>query len=457
MAFVYIARSKEDRLECTLYVRDAYVALERKLEELKQESTAHVVISKNEGVGKSWFALYMLVRLLGDKIAVMRHRQEFIFLVSFGAVHNLEELEARWSHVAHYPDDSKYKQYLKPPGHDRPLWMPFWEPHELEALQVKDFAEKVSSVELQQLIGRRGAVPRLVLDHAHQVRIDLRIQDAVGSLQEDDVRAFSPYADRISHRLARIHPPGWKQGDFVHYELTFVSTEIQLTVVQKIHNDMSQDMAALQRLTQSSYAQETRRTLSYFPQAAPAACRVCPGEGFRGPVDQSLLGPPQAAHSSPSEASATDSGSPQAPAVDCNSVHAMTGACSEAEDDSGDTALRPKGDNVARSTWMFMLPALPTQYISRAHSKEHVRTAEKSTTAIAESAKDGTAAEADAFGVGRQAMKDLVDRDVTLVEERVAACEMQFKMSIPPCVAYRAQFQVRAHSHGRPGSVILNG
>ncbi len=50
--------------------------------------------------------------------------------------------------MAHYPDDSKYKQYLKPPGHDRPLWMPFWEPHELEALQVKDFAEKVSSVEV---------------------------------------------------------------------------------------------------------------------------------------------------------------------------------------------------------------------------------------------------------------------------------------------------------------------
>ena len=91
---------------------------------------------------------------------------------------------------------------------------------------------------------------------------------------------------------------------------------------------------------------------------------------------------------------------------------------------------------------------------SRAHSKEHVRTAERSTTATAESAEDGTAAEADVFGVGRQAIKDLVDRDVTLVEERVAACEMQFKMSIPPCVAYRAQFQVRVHSHGRPGASL---
>ena len=50
--------------------------------------------------------------------------------------------------MAHYPDDSKYKQYLKPPGHDGPLWMPFWEPHELEALRAKHFEEKVSSVEV---------------------------------------------------------------------------------------------------------------------------------------------------------------------------------------------------------------------------------------------------------------------------------------------------------------------
>ena len=230
----------------------------------------------------------------------------------------------------------------------------------------------------------------------------------------------------------------------------------------------------------------------------------------------------------------------------------MTGACSEAEDDSGDTALRPEGGGVAKSTWKFMLPLLPVHYISRvedlldvpagdmyvqpprsfaaidsiailggtaylvqitedvernitvgllsvlaclpshlevrfvwalpahvwekhtfnrkpipqiaslsypspqgrAHSKEHVQTAEKSTLATAESAKDGTAAEANVFGVGRQAIKELVDRDVTLVEERMAACETQFKMSIPPYVACRAQF--RAHLHGRLGASQLS-
>ena len=50
------------RLGSTLYVREAYVALQRELEELKEKGIAHVVISGNEGVGKSWFALYMLVR-----------------------------------------------------------------------------------------------------------------------------------------------------------------------------------------------------------------------------------------------------------------------------------------------------------------------------------------------------------------------------------------------------------
>ena len=52
----------DDRLGSTVYIREAYVALQRKLEELKHKGTAHVVISGIEGVGKSWFALYMLVR-----------------------------------------------------------------------------------------------------------------------------------------------------------------------------------------------------------------------------------------------------------------------------------------------------------------------------------------------------------------------------------------------------------
>ena len=39
-------------LSSTLCYREAYTALQRKLEELKKENITHVVISGNEGLGK---------------------------------------------------------------------------------------------------------------------------------------------------------------------------------------------------------------------------------------------------------------------------------------------------------------------------------------------------------------------------------------------------------------------
>ena len=51
--------------------------------------------------------------------------------------------------MAHSPDESKYNEYLKPIGHlTGPLWMPFWEPSELEALRAKLFEGKVTHMEV---------------------------------------------------------------------------------------------------------------------------------------------------------------------------------------------------------------------------------------------------------------------------------------------------------------------
>ncbi len=72
-------------------------------------------------------------------------------------------------------------------------------------------------------------------------------------------------------------------------------------------------------------------------------------------------------------------------------------------------------------------PPAPT---SRARTKKRTGTAEGSLSAASESADDGTAAEMRMSGVGKQAIKKLVDRDVALVETRLAACEMQFKMAV---------------------------
>ena len=45
-----------------MYVREAYELLEAKLDSLKAEGLSHVVIIGNPGLGKSYFALYMLLR-----------------------------------------------------------------------------------------------------------------------------------------------------------------------------------------------------------------------------------------------------------------------------------------------------------------------------------------------------------------------------------------------------------
>ena len=43
--------------------------------------------------------------------------------------------------VALSPDVCKYKEFLKAHRHaNAPLWMPIWEPEELEALRAKRFA-----------------------------------------------------------------------------------------------------------------------------------------------------------------------------------------------------------------------------------------------------------------------------------------------------------------------------
>ena len=73
----------------------------------------------------------------------------------------------------------------------------------------------------------------------------------------------------------------------------------------------------------------------------------------------------------------------------------------------------------------------PPAPASRARSMKHVETAKGSLSAADESAEDGIAAETRVTGPGKQAIKELVDRDVALVERRLAACETQFKLAVP--------------------------
>ena len=69
---------------------------------------------------------------------------------------------------------------------------------------------------------------------------------------------------------------------------------------------------------------------------------------------------------------------------------------------------------------------------STAGSKRRVKTAKASRSVADESEEEGIAAiEPRISRVGKEAIMRLVDRDVTLVERRVAACERQYKIAIP--------------------------
>ncbi|CAK0731510.1 hypothetical protein CVIRNUC_000004 [Coccomyxa viridis] len=515
-------------LGSTLYVREAYVALQEKLEELKKKGTAHVVISGNPGLGKSWFALYMLVRWLGDKIPVLWHQPRQIYLFEGSTVRKLSTDEAvevmqscavpglryiadgaaplvpkPWveqSLVAHSPDDSKYKEYLKPRGHEKgPLWMPFWEPDELEALRAKHFAKEVSSVEMQQLIDRRGAVPRLVLDAAHNHTMDVRIKQAIGSLQPSDIIAAEPSTAHAFHRLVRIHPTRWRQGDFGSYELTFLSTDIEQKVVDKVLEIMSSNMAALMQLTRSSHAQlagvmaativETW-THGVLQKGARLLTRVCPRKGFRGAVDESLVDSSMDAGGIALElsdrAAASSTWELELPAL---SEHRFSKVEDLQSVSTEDKYLRPpksfpaidsiaivggtaylvqitqdlKHDiNVGLLSVLACLPshldvkfvwALPDDLWGQetfnardvpeiadlsspmssrgAGSKRIVKTVKASMPVTDESAKEYTAAEPRSSRVSKEAIMQLVDRDVALVERRVAACKRQYKIAIP--------------------------
>ena len=171
-------------------------------------------------------------------------------------------------------------------------------------------------------------------------------------------------------------------GDFTDHVLTFLSTGIHLGVIQKLSDDKANDMAALLQLTQSSHAQ-----VRFF------------GTPHDGMMKQSVW--PLWQH-----------------AVEVRFVWALP------------TEMWASKTYNTRDVPQIagLSPPVPT---GRARSKERVETAEGSLSAADESAEDSTAAETRAVGPSKQAIKQLVDRDVALVERRLAACETQFKMAVP--------------------------
>ena len=77
------------------------------------------------------------------------------------------------------------------------------------------------------------------------------------------------------------------------------------------------------------------------------------------------------------------------------------------------------------------------------------KSAEASMSATAESAEQGTAAEQHRSDMNIEAIKELVDKNITLVEKCIVACETQYKIAVP-LPDYSAQAEPQTSSQPGP-------
>lgn len=66
---------------------------------------------------------------------------------------------------------------------------------------------------MNQMIARRGEIPRDVLDKGTDNQLDDWIEGAVSGLTWEDIIRAVPGTERESHRIAAIHLKDWRAGE----------------------------------------------------------------------------------------------------------------------------------------------------------------------------------------------------------------------------------------------------
>ncbi|BDA48393.1 probable disintegrin and metalloproteinase with thrombospondin mo at N-terminal half [Coccomyxa sp. Obi] len=205
-----------------MYVRKAYRLLRLALRKSKSVGFDHVVVSGNPGVGKAWFAMFMLVWWLKLGRSVIWHSSDAFYIFENGAVGEVSTEHATWrlgcdkrvkyvavgvspvykpltaeqSVVAHSYDLERFKEYMKPEGHlPSPLWMPIWDADELEELRSRRFP---------QIDSQLGSV---WLDFSHEDALPSNEEEA-SSLQSAELTGSTPPDEHSSSS----HLPGMRSS-----------------------------------------------------------------------------------------------------------------------------------------------------------------------------------------------------------------------------------------------------
>ncbi|KAK9917295.1 hypothetical protein WJX75_002893 [Coccomyxa subellipsoidea] len=176
----------------------------------------------------------------GDTVSeVLRYGSILRYIVD-GAKPFSAGLSVAQSIVVHDPSPHRYKDYMKVQGAaNRPLFMPFWDIAELDAVREK-LHPHISHMDMIQLVARVGHVPA-ALNEGQPERMKASLAETAWNLSWQDIVGAKPGTARCSHRIAKIHPPNWQNGDFADHQLEFLSATAEQAVVSNLLTSMSAD------------------------------------------------------------------------------------------------------------------------------------------------------------------------------------------------------------------------
>ena len=69
-------------------------------------------------------------------------------------------------------------------------------------------------MQMVQLVAERGGLPRSVLTKALDEGTATAMASAINTLKWDDITSIAdPNTLKISHKIAKVHPPEWQKGE----------------------------------------------------------------------------------------------------------------------------------------------------------------------------------------------------------------------------------------------------
>eukprot|EP00891_Asterochloris_glomerata_P007317 jgi/Astpho2/7317/Aster-01619 len=271
-----------------ILLRECYPLLCSRLQQVHaEESWTSFVISGQEGVGKTYWLMWLLTRLVKEGRPVLWHDSCGYFLYKKNTVFMLKRRHAwlalheplvveggvqtqgqadsqsalpvylidsqepmphharRWALLAQYPDMPKYKKFLKSNSCDCLLhFMPPFELEELMQLQPWGFPRRkrlTQDMVLERFL-RLGGVPRDVFKNkiiggpglgGTLATMDLpRVTTA-------DCAAYTPSA--ASSELTLITVPAWRTGDFTNVQVEFRSLHVAKEMWDWVQSPYRQD------------------------------------------------------------------------------------------------------------------------------------------------------------------------------------------------------------------------